>query len=72
MNIFYLVSYLLPLILYFLLNQGHWTRITEPVGGRLSYKPPIYDINAPDLYIPFMAFATYVILAGFSLGFIGK
>jgi protein transport protein YIF1 len=53
-------------------NQGHWTRITEPVGGRLSYKPPIYDINAPDLYIPFMAFATYVILAGFSLGFVGK
>lgn len=55
-----------------LLLQGHWTRITEPVGGRLSYKPPIYDINAPDLYIPFMAFGTYVILAGLSLGLRGK
>lgn len=55
-----------------LLYQGHWTRITEPVGGRLSYKPPIYDINAPDLYIPFMAFGTYVVLAGFSLGLHGK
>lgn len=54
------------------LYQGHWTRITEPVGGRLSYKPPIYDINAPDLYIPFMAFGTYVVLAGFSLGLHGK
>ncbi|CAL5357381.1 unnamed protein product [Camellia sinensis] len=52
--------------------KGHWTRITEPVGGRLSYKPPIYDINAPDLYIPFMAFGTYVVLAGFSLGLHGK
>jgi len=54
------------------LGQGHWTRITEPVGGRLSYKPPIYDINAPDLYIPLMAFGTYVILAGLSLGLHGK
>ncbi|KAJ8755398.1 hypothetical protein K2173_019196 [Erythroxylum novogranatense] len=59
---------------FFLLHfcQGHWTRITEPVGGRLSYKPPIYDINAPDLYIPFMAFGTYVVLAGLSLGLHGK
>ncbi|XP_048605822.1 protein YIF1A-like [Brassica napus] len=52
--------------------KGHWARISEPVGGRLSYKPPIYDINAPDLYIPFMAFGTYVVLAGLSLGLNGK
>ncbi|KAK6930550.1 Yif1 family [Dillenia turbinata] len=51
---------------------GHWTRITKPVGGRLSYKPPIYDINKPDLYIPFMAFGTFVVLAGFSLGLRGR
>ncbi|KAJ1692289.1 hypothetical protein LUZ63_008987 [Rhynchospora breviuscula] len=62
----------LRVVLFPFLHRGHWTRITEPVGGRLSYKPPIYDINAPDLYIPVMAFTTYVILAGFSLGFIGK
>ncbi|XP_048326436.1 uncharacterized protein LOC107435945 isoform X2 [Ziziphus jujuba] len=53
-------------------SNGHWTRISEPVGGRLKYKPPVYDINAPDLYIPFMAFGTYVVLAGFSLGLQGK
>ncbi|KAJ1435434.1 Yif1 family [Sesbania bispinosa] len=53
-------------------SNGHWTRITEPVGGRLSYKPPIYDINAPDLYIPLMAFGTYVVLAGISFGLRGK
>ncbi|KAJ1426962.1 Yif1 family [Sesbania bispinosa] len=45
----------------------------EPVGvARLSYKPPIYDINAPDFYIPLMAFGTYDVLAGLSLGLRGK
>ncbi|OMO68014.1 Hrf1 [Corchorus capsularis] len=61
----------LKVVLLPFLHRGHWTRITEPVGGRLSYKPPIYDINAPDLYIPFMAFGTYVVLAGLSLGLQG-
>ncbi|MQL86577.1 hypothetical protein Taro_019105 [Colocasia esculenta] len=56
----------------FMQSNGHWTRISEPVAGRLSYKPPIYDINAPDLYIPFMSFGTYVVLAGFTLGLLGK
>ncbi|XP_010519024.1 PREDICTED: protein YIF1B-A [Tarenaya hassleriana] len=62
----------LKLVLFPFLHRGHWTRISEPVGGRLSYKPPIYDINAPDLYIPLMAFGTYVVLAGLSLGLNGK
>ncbi|KAK8286559.1 hypothetical protein V6Z11_D08G299100 [Gossypium hirsutum] len=30
------------------------------------------DVNAPDLYIPLMAFGTYVVLAGFFLGISGK
>lgn len=29
---------------------------------------PRYDINAPDLYIPTMAYITYVVLAGLILG----
>ncbi|KAL5726438.1 hypothetical protein ACHQM5_009531 [Ranunculus cassubicifolius] len=62
----------LKVVLFPFLHRGHWTRITEPMAGRLSYKPPVYDINAPDLYIPFMAFGTYIILAGFSLGLLGK
>ncbi|KAI9112028.1 hypothetical protein K1719_016924 [Acacia pycnantha] len=62
----------LKVVLFPFLHRGHWTRIAEPVGGRLSYKPPIFDINAPDLYIPFMAFGTYVVLAGLSLGFRGQ
>ncbi|KAL2517826.1 Integral membrane HRF1 family protein [Abeliophyllum distichum] len=62
----------LKVVLFPFLHRGHWTRITEPVSGRISYKPPIYDINAPDLYIPFMAFGTYVVLAGLLLGLQGK
>ncbi|GAB4836300.1 hypothetical protein Ancab_001215 [Ancistrocladus abbreviatus] len=62
----------LKVVLFPFLHRGHWTRITEPVGGRLSYKPPIYDINAPDLYIPLMAFVTYVVLAGLVLGMRGR
>lgn len=30
--------------------------------------PPRKDLNAPDLYIPTMAFITYVLLAGMALG----
>ncbi|KAK6286749.1 hypothetical protein POUND7_012928 [Theobroma cacao] len=62
----------LKIILLPFLHRGHWTRIIEPVGGKLSYKAPVNDINAPDLYIPFMAFATYLVLAGISLGLSGK
>lgn len=62
----------LKVVLFPFLNRGPWTRISEPVAGRLSYKPPIYDINAPDLYIPLMSFGTYIVLAGLALGLVGK
>ncbi|XP_062223824.1 uncharacterized protein LOC133922480 [Phragmites australis] len=62
----------LKVILFPFLHRGHWTRITEPVGGRLSYKPPVQDINAPDLYIPLMAFGTYIVVAGYALGALGR
>uniref|UniRef100_A0A0C9QWI7 TSA: Wollemia nobilis Ref_Wollemi_Transcript_4169_1518 transcribed RNA sequence n=1 Tax=Wollemia nobilis TaxID=56998 RepID=A0A0C9QWI7_9CONI len=62
----------LKVILIPFLHRGHWTRIAEQIPGGLTYKPPIYDINAPDLYIPFMAFGTYVILSGLAMGLLGK
>ncbi|KAK9706650.1 hypothetical protein RND81_07G141900 [Saponaria officinalis] len=62
----------LKVVLFPFLHRGHWTRITEPMAGKLSYKPPIYDINAPDLYIPLMAFLSYVVLGGLVLGLSGK
>ncbi|KAL1321736.1 hypothetical protein AAHE18_14G148500 [Arachis hypogaea] len=46
----------LKVVLFPFLHRGHWTRITEPV----------------DLYIPLMAFGTYVVLAGLSLVLRGK
>ncbi|XVE71147.1 hypothetical protein DITRI_Ditri10aG0127100 [Diplodiscus trichospermus] len=62
----------LKLILFPFLHKGHWMRAIETAGGQFSYMPPIHDINAPDLYIPLMAFGTYVVLAGFFLGINGK
>eukprot|EP00271_Cylindrocystis_brebissonii_P015158 TRINITY_DN37299_c0_g1_i1.p1 TRINITY_DN37299_c0_g1~~TRINITY_DN37299_c0_g1_i1.p1 ORF type:complete len:316 (+),score=39.54 TRINITY_DN37299_c0_g1_i1:213-1160(+) len=50
------------------LHRGHWTRIAEQVAGGLTYKPPRHDINAPDLYIPLMAFVSYLIIGGFAVG----
>ncbi|KAM0943711.1 putative Yif1 family protein [Dioscorea sansibarensis] len=61
----------LKLVLFPFLHRGHWTRMSEPVGDRLSYKPPIDDINAPDLYVPFVAFVTYIVLSGFAFGLLG-
>ncbi|MBA0797338.1 hypothetical protein Gohar_008050, partial [Gossypium harknessii] len=60
----------LKLILFPFLHKGHWMRETET--STLTYKPSIDDVNAPDLYIPLMAFGTYVVLAGFFLGISGK
>ncbi|MFQ6627723.1 hypothetical protein Gotur_006094 [Gossypium turneri] len=60
----------LKLILFPVLHKGHWMRETET--STLTYKPSIDDVNAPDLYIPLMAFGTYVVLAGFLLGISGK
>eukprot|EP00897_Mesotaenium_endlicherianum_P008816 jgi/Mesen1/7963/ME000422S07115 len=58
----------LKVILCPFLHKGHWTRIAEQVAGGLTYKPPKYDINAPDLYIPIMAFATYMVVGGLAMG----
>lgn len=52
--------------------QGHWTRIAEQVAGGLTYKPPVSDINAPDLFIPVTAFASYVVIGSFCLGLLGR
>lgn len=62
----------LKVVLCPFLHKGHWTRIAEQVAGGLKYKPPRHDINAPDLYLPLMAFATYIMLCGFTQGQAGK
>ncbi|ORZ32626.1 YIF1-domain-containing protein [Catenaria anguillulae PL171] len=41
-------------------------------GGSLTYRPPREDLLSPDLYIPVMAFVTYVLLIGYELGMRNK
>ena len=36
------------------------------ITGGHKYLPPRQDVNAPDLYIPFMAVCTYCLLASIS------
>jgi len=45
------------------IHKGSWTRIPEQVPGGFHFKPPRHDLNAPDLYIPAMAFNTYCVLS---------
>lgn len=40
-------------------------------NGNGEHAPPAMDINAPDLYIPLMAFATYLLLCVFLYGLAG-
>ena len=37
-----------------------------------AYRPPRDDLNAPDLYIPTMAFVTFVLVMGYALGTAGQ
>lgn len=64
-------SYVLKKILLVLFpyHNKNWTRVTtaEATGdpstnAQSQFAPPIYDINAPDLYIPLMSFITYILL----------
>ena len=50
-----------------------WQRgIVQGPDGKAAFKSPRYDINAPDLYIPSMAFITYCLLVGVSTGLKGR
>lgn len=55
-------------LILFPFRNGNWARLssTQASGdgttSSVSYAPPSQDINAPDLYIPFMSYITYVLL----------
>ncbi len=42
-----------------------------PVGADCHFQLPTTDLAAPDLYLPMMAFVTYVLLRGYSSGLSG-
>lgn len=55
-------------LLLFPLRHKAWARKVDGAGAFLS---PRDDVNAPDLYIPLMAFVTYVLVLGFLSGYRG-
>jgi len=67
-------------LLLFPIRHKYWKRSIQRLSpsdtmgiGNMSvaqevYLPPREDINAPDLYIPTMAFITYILLIGFVMG----
>ncbi|CAD5118907.1 DgyrCDS7583 [Dimorphilus gyrociliatus] len=56
-------------LLIFPFAHKDWLRKTsQNEKGEETKAPPRLDVNAPDLYIPTMAFVTYILLAGFALG----
>lgn len=58
-------------LLLFPFRHKPWSRQTrqEVSGGPVdSFCPPREDINAPDLYIPVTALATYILVIGFKAG----
>lgn len=47
-------------------NRAPPPKIESAAG--YSYQPPLYDLNAPDGYLPLMAIITYIVIMGFVVG----
>ena len=65
-------TYVLQKIMIILFPFRHktWQRsvLRDTAGQPCGFQPPRHDINSPDLYIPLMAAATYILLVGMILG----
>ncbi len=61
------------LLVLFPWRHHPWTRqVARDAAGNLAgYAPPREDVNSPDMYIPLMAFATYVLLSSLTAGLNG-
>eukprot|EP01135_Chromosphaera_perkinsii_P003978 Nk52_evm21s265 gene=Nk52_evmTU21s265 len=61
-------------LLLFPFRHKSWARrqYNNRMSNQTEYLPPRDDVNAPDLYIPSMAFVTYILLCGLALGTQGK
>ncbi|KAF9584069.1 hypothetical protein BGW38_007698 [Lunasporangiospora selenospora] len=58
-------------LLVFPWRHKTWARVlkrSETTAETVGYLPPRDDINAPDMYIPVMAFVTYILLTGIQKG----
>lgn len=52
---------------FFLIDKKDWS-IKYSQSDDSTGVPPKLEVNAPDMYIPLMAFITYLLFAGVSLG----
>eukprot|EP01083_Nonionella_stella_P069865 186518_1 len=52
-------------LLLFPFRVKRWRREFTELAEKRVYLPPREDVNAPDLYIPLMAFVTYVLMMGY-------
>jgi len=55
-------------LLLFPFRHKYWKRRIQRQPEGDVYLPPRDDINAPDLYIPLMAFVSFVLLIGYAMG----
>ncbi|KAK4548169.1 hypothetical protein LTR36_010038 [Oleoguttula mirabilis] len=63
------------LIVLFPWRHRPWSRQQsrmDPSGKGAEFLPPREDVNSPDMYIPLMAFVTYVLLSTLIAGLNGK
>jgi len=64
-------SYVLQKLRLVLFPWRHkpWSRrILRSEQGQVEWQSPRHDINSPDLYIPLMAFVTYILICAFHSG----
>lgn len=67
----YVLQKTLLILFPFRHKSWHRTLMNTAVDGKAqqeTYSPPRDDINAPDLYVPAMAFVTYMIIIGVHAG----
>ncbi|KAI6038572.1 hypothetical protein EDC04DRAFT_2868363 [Pisolithus marmoratus] len=56
-------------ILLFPWRHKPWSRrVRRSEAGHTEWQPPRDDINSPDLYIPLMAFVTYILISALQTG----
>ncbi|KAF2350913.1 Yif1 family [Trinorchestia longiramus] len=57
-------------LIFFPFTHSDWSVKFEQGDG--AHVQPRHDVNAPDLYIPTMAFVTYILVVGLSLGLMNR
>ena len=57
------------IILFPFLWRGEWGKQKSEHGeGHMGFLEPKHEVHAPDLYIPLMAFISYVLISCLNMG----